>query len=107
MVAQQPRRQATIESCVVARRVRDIQRREEVDTFTRLRQWVNRDDGRICRLHNRPLGALETVGLLMFMAALILWQLHVKAGIGSTWAYSSGVLGVVLATVGAVTNTNR
>jgi hypothetical protein len=43
----------------------------------------------------------------MFIAALILWQLHVKAGIGSTWAYSSGVLGVVLATVGAVTNTNR
>jgi hypothetical protein len=73
-----------------------------MDTLTRLRKWANRDDGRLYRVQNRSLGALETVGLLSFIAALILWQLHVKAGIGSAWAYSSGILGLVLATVGAV-----
>jgi len=72
-----------------------------MDTFTRLRQWVNRDDGRFYRVHNRSVGGPEAVGLLMFIAALILWQLHVKFGIGSIWAYASGVLGLLLAVKGA------
>lgn len=66
----------------------------------KLGQWVNRDDGRFYQAGNRSLGVVETVGLLIFVSAIALWQLHVKAGISIIWCIVAGSIGLVLAIVG-------
>ena len=68
--------------------------------FAKLRQWTNRDNGRFYRANNRRLGGVETVGLLLFVAGLLLWQIHAKFGISSVWSYSAGAVGLLLAMVG-------
>lgn len=68
--------------------------------FAKLRQWVNRDDGRFYQAGNRSLGAVEIVGLLMFVGAIALWQLHVKAGVSIMWSLAAGSIGLLLAIVG-------
>lgn len=68
--------------------------------LAKLRRWLNRDDGRLVQVGNRPLRALEASGLLIAIAAIPLWQLHVKTGISNGWALIAGVTGLALATVG-------
>ena len=68
--------------------------------FGKLRQWVNRDDGSLYQAGNRSLGVVETIGLLIFVSAIALWQLHVKAGISIIWPLATGSLGLVLAIIG-------
>ena len=50
-----------------------VRRIHEMSFLAKLRQRINRDDGRYYRIGNRPLGALEVVGLLVFVGALVLW----------------------------------
>jgi hypothetical protein len=68
--------------------------------FSKLRQWVNRDDGRYHQVGNRNLGAFETAGLLTAICSLLLWQAHAKPGISSIWAYGEMVGGLLLASFG-------
>ncbi|MFC5527834.1 hypothetical protein ACFPPA_18995 [Rhodanobacter ginsengisoli] len=70
--------------------------------FAKLRKWTNRDDGKLYRAGNRSLGAVEAVGLLIAVAAIGLWQLHVKAGVSIMWASAAGAIGLLLAIVGGV-----
>jgi len=72
--------------------------------FAKLRQWVNRDDGGLYQAGNRSLGAIEIVGLLIFVGAIALWQLHVKAGVSIMWSIASGSIGLLLSIVGAAGN---
>lgn len=71
-----------------------------MNAFARLRQWANRDNGRIHRAGNRRLGAVEAVGYLLFIAALVMWQLHDKLDIRSFWSYSLAAIGLVIAVIG-------
>jgi len=68
--------------------------------FAKLRRWANRDDGKFYQAGNRSLGAVETIGLLIAVGAIALWQLHVKAGISIIWAIAAGSIGLFLAIVG-------
>jgi hypothetical protein len=68
--------------------------------LAKLKQWVNRDDGRLYQTGNRSLGVVETIGLLIFVCAIALWQLHVKAGISIIWPLAAGSIGLVFAIVG-------
>jgi hypothetical protein len=68
--------------------------------FAKLRKRVNRDDGRLYQAGNRSLGAVETIGLFIFVSAIALWQLHVKTGISIIWSLAAGSIGLVLAIVG-------
>lgn len=68
--------------------------------FSKLRQWINRDDGRFYQAGNKSLGALEVVGLLIAVSSAALWQLHVKAGVNIFWALGAGSIGLLLAIVG-------
>lgn len=70
--------------------------------LARLRQKINRDDGKYYQVGNRPLGTLEVVGLLIFVGAVALWQLHVKAGISSVWAFAAAGVGLFLAILGGI-----
>jgi hypothetical protein len=72
-----------------------------MSAFAKLRQWANRDNGRLYRARNRRLGAVETVGLSLFAAALLLWQLHATVGISNIWSYSTGAVGLLLAIAGS------
>lgn len=68
--------------------------------FGKFREWINRDDGRLYQAGNRSLGAVETIGLIIFVSAIALWQLHVKAGISIIWSLAAGSIGLALAIVG-------
>lgn len=75
--------------------------------FAKLRRWVNRDDGKLYRAGNRSLGAIETVGLLIFVVVLALWQLHAKTGVSIMWSLAAGSIGLSLAIVGAAGSDRR
>ena len=68
--------------------------------FSRLRQWINRDDGLHYQVGNRSLGVLEAVGLLTAGCSLLLWQLHAKTGLSGIWAIGAGVGGLLLTSFG-------
>jgi hypothetical protein len=72
--------------------------------FAKFRQWVNRDDGKFYQAGNRSLGAVETVGLLIVVGAIALWQLHVKAGLSIMWSVAASVIGLFLAVMGGSGN---
>lgn len=42
--------------------------------LTKLRQWINRDDGRLFRVGNGRLSWIEVAGCLGVIAALVAWQ---------------------------------
>jgi hypothetical protein len=75
--------------------------------LARLRQWIDRDDGKYYQVGNGPIIGLETIGLLVFVAAIALWQLHVKNGISSKWALIAGAVGLLAAIFGGSVRNNR
>jgi hypothetical protein len=83
-----------------------VRRTHEMSFFARLRRWINRDDGRYYRVGNRPIGGTEAIGLLAFVAAIALWQLHVKTGISSIWPFMAGAIGLLLAILGSIGRSN-
>ena len=68
--------------------------------FAKLRQSVNRDDGKFYQAGNRSLGVVEAAGLLITVSAIGLWQLHVKAGVSVMWAIAAGIVGLLLTIMG-------
>ncbi|MBE1161762.1 hypothetical protein [Dyella acidiphila] len=64
------------------------------------RKRINRDDGKYFQVGNRPLHWLEIVGLLLTVAAIALWQLHVKASLNMLWALFTGITGLLLTVLG-------
>jgi hypothetical protein len=72
--------------------------------LSKIRQWINRDDGKFYQAGNRSLGALEIVGLLVFIGSIALWQLHVKAGVSIFWALAAGAIGLFLTIMGGSSN---
>ena len=70
--------------------------------LAKLRQRINRDDGRYYQIGNRPLGTLEVIGLFGFVSALVLWQLHDKTAISNIWAIAAGIVGLLLVILGNV-----
>jgi len=70
-----------------------------MNAFAKVRHWVNHDDGRFYRAGNRLVGFVEVVGLLLFIAGLLLWQVHTQLGASAVWPYASGAVGLVIAFV--------
>ena len=68
--------------------------------LSKLRAWLNRDDGRLFQVGNERIGVLTTVGGLGLVAALILWQLHKHTGVDTIWTIAAGVIGFVLFAAG-------
>ncbi len=44
--------------------------------WSKLRAWINRDDGQFYRVGNTSLGLLSIIGGLAIVASLVLSQLH-------------------------------
>jgi hypothetical protein len=65
-----------------------------------IRQRVNRDDGKLFQVGNRPVGWVESIALLLFIASMLLWQIHAKIGLSWIWAAAAGALGLLLAVLG-------
>lgn len=68
--------------------------------FAKFRHWINRDDGRLYRAGNRRVGFVEAMGLLLFIAGLLLWQVHTHLGVSVVWSYASGMAGLALVFIG-------
>ena len=61
------------------------------------KDWINRDDGKFFQIGNKDLGILEVIGYLLLVLALIIYLLHDKAGVESTWVgWLSLILGLIL-----------
>lgn len=69
--------------------------------LSKLRQWMNRDDGKLFQVGNRSIGWVESAGLLSFIGGMLLWQLHAKTGLSWMWAAASGALGLLLSVLGS------
>ncbi|UPG90206.1 hypothetical protein L2Y96_00095 [Luteibacter aegosomaticola] len=67
-----------------------------------LRRRINRDDGKLFQVGNRPIGWAEGTGNLLFIGGIFLWQLHREAGVSGIWAISAASLGVLLCILGNV-----
>ena len=65
-----------------------------------IRKRINRDDGKYFKVGNRPLSGLEIIGLLLFVGAIALWQLHVKMSLNIIWTLIAGFIGLVLTILG-------
>lgn len=65
-----------------------------------IRRRINRDDGKYFQVGNRLLSGLEIVGLLLFVGAIALWQLHVNMSLSIIWALIVGSIGLVLTILG-------
>lgn len=68
--------------------------------FADFRKRINQDDGKYFQVGNRPLSGLEVIGLLLFVGAIALWQLHVKASLSIVWAFITGAIGLLLTILG-------
>lgn len=66
-----------------------------------LRRRINQDENGALRGNNRRLGGLETLGLLLLVAGIVLWLCHIELGIGSAWAFVSAAIGLLLAKLGS------
>lgn len=64
------------------------------------RRRINQDDGKYFQVGNRALNGIEVFGLLLFVGAIALWQLHVKASLNILWALSAGTIGLFLTILG-------
>jgi hypothetical protein len=67
-----------------------------------LRRRINRDDGKLFQVENRPIGWAEGTGHLLFIGGILLWQLHREAGVSRIWAISAASLGFLLCILGNV-----
>ena len=69
--------------------------------LSKLREWVNRDNGRFYQIGNESIGAWTVVGALSLVCALVLWQLHTHVGVNGAWAILAGLAGLVFLLLGA------
>ncbi|MDR7068785.1 hypothetical protein J2X02_001602 [Pseudoxanthomonas japonensis] len=47
-----------------------------MERWSKLRVWINRDDGRLYQVGNASIGSLSILGGLAIIASLVLSQLH-------------------------------
>ena len=62
--------------------------------LTKLRKWINRDDGKFFRIGNEPIRISAPIGVLVLVVALVLRQ--VQAEISGGWSVAAGVVGLAL-----------
>lgn len=74
---------------------------------SKLRAWINRDDGRLYQVGNTTVGSLTIIGGLAMVAALILSQLHRHVGIHLAWPIAVGIVGTALFLVGLYADDRR
>ncbi len=67
-----------------------------MNRLSRLRRWINRDDGRLIHVGNAPLGILEILGCMSLLVAMLLHLLRETIGLSGLWATASVILGLVL-----------
>lgn len=67
-----------------------------MNRISRLRRWINRDDGRLIHVGNAPLGILEILGCMSLLVAMLLHLLRETIGLSGLWATASVILGLVL-----------
>ena len=64
--------------------------------LSKLRAWINRDDGRFYQVGNTSIGPLSIIGGLAIVVSLILSQLHRHADLHGAWPIVVGIVGIVL-----------
>ena len=76
--------------------------------WVKVRRWINRDNGRIYQVGNRNLNAIEVMGWLFFIVAMLSHLFTEKTSANLSWlGWSSLVVGVMLMIVGACKGENK
>lgn len=57
-----------------------------MDRLTRIRHWINRDNGRLFRVGNGPISGATAMGFLSLVAALLMHLLHDATGLPGAYA---------------------
>lgn len=75
-----------------------------MDRLTRMRHWINRDDGRLFRVGNGPISGATAMGSLSLVAALLMHLLHDATGLPGAYAAACLMTGGALLAWGAWRN---
>ena len=67
---------------------------------SKLRLWINRDNGRYFRVGNEAISGLTVAGTVIGISTLVLWQLQAQALIPTGWALASSILAIVFFVLG-------
>ncbi len=71
--------------------------------MNKLREWINRDDGKFYQIGNENLNVIEIIGYFLLVLSLVLYGLHQKAGLEATWiGWVSFLVGVVMVFYGGL-----
>ncbi|MNI99071.1 hypothetical protein D3C73_1580590 [compost metagenome] len=57
-----------------------------MDRLTRIRDWINRDNGRLFRVGNGPISGATALGSLSLVAALLMHLLRDATGLPGAYA---------------------
>lgn len=76
--------------------------------WANFRRWINRDNGRLYQGGNRNLGAIEIIGWLFFIMAMLSYLFTEKASVNLAWlGWPSLVIGIILLIIGAYKSENN
>lgn len=75
--------------------------------LSKLRAWINRDDGKFYQAGNTAIDLWTIIGGLAFVASLILSQLHRHVDLHVGWAMGVGIVGLVTWCLGGVADDRR
>ena len=64
--------------------------------LSKLRKWINRDDGKFLRVGNEPIRMSALIGVLVLVLSLGLKTVQVQAEMDSGWAIATGIVGLAL-----------
>lgn len=71
-----------------------------LSNWSELRRRINRDDGKLFQVGNRPIVWVEGAGFLLFIVGVVLKQVHAEIGLNEVWAVTTGALGMLLCIFG-------
>jgi hypothetical protein len=71
-----------------------------MNTFSKLRRWANRDDGRLIQVGNEAISFLSLFGVFALGGALVVGQLQLLGSASAGWATVIAITGAGMLIVG-------
>lgn len=56
-----------------------------MNTFNKIRTWINKNDGKYFKVDNQIFNDYEAAGYISLILAIVVYLFHEKAGFESTW----------------------
>jgi len=78
-----------------------------MNTFSKLRRWANRDDGRFIQVGNEAISLLSLCGVFALVCALVVGQLQLLGSANAGLATVIAIMGTGMLIVGLRTRSHK